>query len=185
MYRMLKDVIVVEGKQDIQAVKRAVDAECIATGGFGLGPRVLERVAQAMRHRGVIILTDPDSAGERIRRYLSNHFPEARHAFIPKEEAQAAGDIGVENASPESIRTALEKVRVEQWQPEEPFVWSDMLQAGLTAHPEAAKRRALLGAALGIGYANAKTFFYRLNHYGITVEEFWAAVAAGEELKSC
>lgn len=182
---MLKEVIVVEGKQDIQAVKRAVEAECIATGGFGLGPQVLERICQASSRRGVIILTDPDSAGERIRRYLSSRFPEARHAFIPREEAQAEGDIGVENASPDSIRAALARVRTVEWQPQTLFSWHDMLQAGLTAASDAAQRRARLGAALGIGYANAKTFFYRLNHYDITQEEFWAAVAAGEEPPSC
>ena len=45
---------------------------------------------------------------------------------------------------------------------------------------EAAKkisRRAKLGELLGLGFANAKTFLKRLNHYGVTREEFERAVA--------
>ena len=33
-------------------------------------------------------------------------------------------------------------------------------------------RRARLGEKLGLGFANAKTFLTRLNHYGVAREEF-------------
>lgn len=169
---MIKEVIVVEGKQDIQAVRRAVDAECIATGGFSLPPYVLERIEQAYHKRGIIILTDPDSAGERIRAFLSKRFPAARHAFVPREAAFANNDIGIEQASPAAISKALAKVRCLEWDPAEIFTWQDMLYAELNGCSGAAVRRAMVGEKLGIGYANAKTFLYRLNHYGVTREEF-------------
>lgn len=41
---------------------------------------------------------------------------------------------------------------------------------------DAAQRRNVVGKTLGIGYANAKGFLYRLNNYGVTREEFNAAV---------
>nr|WP_092070602.1 ribonuclease M5 [Dendrosporobacter quercicolus]NSL48310.1 ribonuclease M5 [Dendrosporobacter quercicolus DSM 1736]SDM12586.1 ribonuclease M5 [Dendrosporobacter quercicolus] len=173
---MIKEVIIVEGKHDVQAVGRAVDAECIITEGFHLAPRTLERIEQAYTKRGIIILTDPDTAGERIRKFLSKRFPEAKHAFIPKEEATANDDIGIEQASPEAIRSALAKVRYLEWKPAAEFTVADMLRAGLSGAPEAADRRAAAGAELGIGYANAKTFLQRLNHYGVTRNEFGAAV---------
>jgi ribonuclease M5 len=173
---MIKEVIVVEGKNDIHAVKRAVEADCIATGGFGLSPHSLEKIAQAYIKRGIIILTDPDSAGERIRNFLSKRFPEAKHAFVPKEDATAKNDIGIEQASGEAIRKALEKVRYLEWQPGEEFVWSDIMNYGLSGAQDASARRALVGAKLGIGYANAKTFLQRLNHYGVTRTEFEQAV---------
>ena len=40
---MIKEVIVVEGRDDIRAVKRAFDCELIATGGFGFPKGVMER----------------------------------------------------------------------------------------------------------------------------------------------
>ncbi|TWH46847.1 ribonuclease M5 [Sporomusa sp. KB1] len=173
---MIKEVIVVEGKQDIAAVKRAVDAECIATDGFNLLPRTISRIDDAYKRRGIIILTDPDSAGERIRKYLAQRFAKAKHAFVPREQAYANDDIGIEQASPEAIRDALSKVRLHEWQPSSEFSWQDIIISRLTGVPDATIRRAAVGEILGIGYANAKGFFYRLNHYGVTRAEFAGAV---------
>ena len=38
---LIKEVIVVEGRDDIAAVKKAVDAEMIAVGGFGINAKVI------------------------------------------------------------------------------------------------------------------------------------------------
>ncbi len=169
---MIKEVLVVEGKMDVVAIDKAVEADCIITGGFALKPRTLENIEKAYERRGIIILTDPDSAGERIRAFLSKRFPEAKHAFVPKEDATANDDIGIEQAGPEAIRKALENVRSLNWNPEEIFHSGDLVKHGLSGMPDSSERRARAGAILGIGWANAKTFLKRLNHYGVTREEF-------------
>lgn len=174
---MIKEVLVVEGKMDVVAIDKAVEADCIITEGFNLKPKALDSIEKAYKKRGIIIMTDPDSAGERIRRFLTKRFPEAKHAFIPKEDATANNDIGIEQASPEAIRTALAKVRTMDWAPTNNFSGADLLKAGISGSPAAGEKRAKLGAVLGIGYANAKTFLHRLNNYGITREEFLQAVA--------
>lgn len=178
---MIKEVLVVEGKMDVVAIDKAVEADCIITEGFNLKPQALDSIAKAYQKRGIIIMTDPDSAGERIRRFLTKRFPEAKHAFIPKEDATANNDIGIEQASPEAIRTALAKVRTMDWEPTNNFTGADLLKAGISGSPAASEKRAKLGAVLGIGYANAKTFLQRLNHYGITRQEFQQAVAKLEK----
>lgn len=178
---MIKEVLVVEGKMDVVAIDKAVEADCIITEGFNLKPQALDSIAKAYQKRGIIIMTDPDSAGERIRRFLTKRFPEAKHAFIPKEYATANNDIGIEQASPEAIRTALAKVRTMDWEPTNNFTGADLLKAGISGSPAASEKRAKLGAVLGIGYANAKTFLQRLNHYGITRQEFQQAVAELEK----
>lgn len=178
---MIKEVLVVEGKMDVVAIDKAVEADCIITEGFNLKPQALDSIAKAYQKRGIIIMTDPDSAGERIRRFLTKRFPEAKHAFIPKEDATANNDIGIEQASPEAIRTALAKVRTMDWEPTNNFTGADLLRAGISGSPAASQKRAKLGAVLGIGYANAKTFLQRLNHYGITRQEFQQAVAELEK----
>ncbi|MEE1361747.1 MAG: DUF4093 domain-containing protein, partial [Selenomonadaceae bacterium] len=127
--------------------------------------------------RGIIILTDPDCAGERIRKFFAKRFPEAKHAFVPKEDATAHDDIGIEQASPEAIRTALEKVRTLDWNPTNEFTSADLIMNGLSGSNASSERRAVIGAKLGIGYANAKTFLTRLNHYGVTREEFEKAIS--------
>ena len=181
---MIKEVLVVEGKMDVVAIDKAVEADCIITEGFNLKPQALDSIAKAYQKRGIIIMTDPDSAGERIRRFLTKRFPEAKHAFIPKEDATANNDIGIEQASPEAIRTALAKVRTMDWEPTNNFTGADLLKAGISGSPAASEKRAKLGAVLGIGYANAKTFLQRLNHYGITRQDFQHAVAELEKERS-
>ena len=174
---MIKEVLVVEGKMDVVAISKAVEADCIITEGFNLKPAALKNIEQAYKKRGIIILTDPDSAGERIRKFLTKRFPEAKHAFVPVEEATANDDIGIEQASPEAIRKALAKVRTLSFEPSQEFSGADLIMAGLSGGPDSSRRRARAGELLGLGFANAKTFLKRLNHYGVTREEFRAAVA--------
>ncbi|MCQ2363582.1 MAG: ribonuclease M5 [Acidaminococcaceae bacterium] len=169
---MLKEVLIVEGKMDTLAVRRALEADTIETGGFTLSENTLNNIAAAYRKRGIIILTDPDGAGERIRRFLTERFPHAGQAFVPKIEATANNDVGIEQASPEAILLALSKVRHSTITPSKEFTTKDLLDNGLNGGPAASQRRAKIGAALGVGYANAKKFLERLNRYGITRDEF-------------
>ena len=174
---MLKEVLVVEGKNDVAAVNRAVEADCIITGGFSnLKSRTLANISAAYKKRGIIILTDPDSAGENIRRFLTKKFPDAKHAYIPRDEATANNDVGIEQASPESIRNALKKIHTPEINPRNEFSAEEMLYFGLSGGEESSKLRDKIGATLGIGYGNLKTFVRRLNNYGITREEFLEAL---------
>ena len=178
---MLKEVIIVEGKSDIAAVSKAVEAEIIATGGFALNSRTMAKIAVAYEKRGIIILTDPDHAGERIRKRLTKEFPLASHAFIPLKEATADGDIGVEQASVEAIRAALLKVRTQVQVVVEEFVFADLYANDLAGVGSAGLRRAKLGELLGLGYANARQFLVRLNNYGVSRQEFVAGLSKLEE----
>lgn len=77
----IKEIIVVEGKDDTVAIKRAVDADTIETNGSAIGDHVIEQVKLALQKRGVIIFTDPDYPGERIRKIISDKVPGCKHAF--------------------------------------------------------------------------------------------------------
>jgi ribonuclease M5 len=173
---MLKEVLVVEGKMDTVAVKKALDAQTIETGGFTLAPYTLAAIEVAYKKRGIIILTDPDGAGERIRAFLTKRFPKAGQAFVPKVDALAHNDVGIEQASPEAIRLALSKVRCQEIKPRAEFSHRDLFLFDLSGSDHASERRAKLGAILGIGYCNAKQFLGRLNNYGVTREEFQKAI---------
>lgn len=169
---MIKEIIVVEGRDDESAVKRAVEAQTIATHGFGIRKSTLELIQKAAKEKGIIIFTDPDFAGEQIRKRLSALCPEAKHAYLSKKEALKDNDIGIENASPEDIRAALSKARCTAEKAAMEFSPEDLREYGLAGGPLASKRRDDIGAVLGIGYGNSKAFLARLNHFGITREEF-------------
>lgn len=139
MTRLLKEVLVVEGKMDTVAIKKALDADTIETGGFTLSPYTLKKIEAAYKKRGIIILTDPDGAGERIRRYLTERFPEAGQAFVPKCEALAHHDVGIEQAQPEAILKALSKVRHTTMTPQEEFTAMDLYHNGMSGSQSAAE----------------------------------------------
>ncbi|MFD2115484.1 ribonuclease M5 [Paenibacillus yanchengensis] len=177
---MIKEIIVVEGKDDTAAIKRAVEADTIETNGSAIGEEVLRKIALANERRGIIIFTDPDHAGERIRKIVAEHAPGCKHAFLPQELTIYKGDIGIENASPEAIREALEHLRTETAATEGEVTWNDMMEAGLVVDANAAARRLEMGKTLGIGYANGKQFFKRCTSFQITKAEFLAARHAME-----
>ncbi|NBC73338.1 ribonuclease M5 [Paenibacillus sacheonensis] len=180
---MMKEIIVVEGKDDTVAIKRAVEAETIETGGSAIGESVLRRIELAQERRGVIIFTDPDHAGERIRKIVAQRVPGCKHAFLPQADALYKGDIGVENASPEAIRHALSNLRTEAAEGDgglAEITMDDLMQAGLLVHPQASERRLKMGNLLGIGYANGKQFYKRCSTFRITREEFRRALQAME-----
>lgn len=169
---MIKEIIVVEGKDDTTAIKRAVDADTIETGGSAINREVIEQIRLAKQRRGVIIFTDPDHAGERIRRIIMDRVPGCKHAFIAPEEGSSKGKVGVEHCNVETIRRALAQVQTEYEGGTPEISWADMLEAGLTSHPDAAQRRRVMGKALKIGYANAKQFLKRCHIFGISKREF-------------
>ena len=180
---MIREMIVVEGKDDTTAVKRAVNADTIETGGSAIGEDVLVRIELAQARRGVIVLTDPDAPGERIRKIVSERVPDCKHAFLTKDEARGRRGIGVEHASDEAIRRALERVRGPEADTDEPaeIEWNDLLAAGLIVHASSAGRRERMGEILGIGYANGKQFYKRCLMFRITKAEFQAALEQLEQ----
>lgn len=179
---ILQEVIVVEGKADLIAVRRAVEAECIVVNGFAASkPHMLQLIEQAQERVGVILFTDPDSAGEHIRRVITERVPDARQAHLPRAQGRREkdGKIGIEYASPQDILEALTKARARQTDSRPIlFTQQDLMDCGLTGDPKAGQRRRHIGQTLGIGYTNAKQFLNRLNSFGITHEEFLAALKA-------
>jgi len=175
---MIREMIVVEGKDDTVAVRRAVGADTIETGGSAIDEGVLRRIELAYERRGVIVLTDPDAPGERIRKIVTERVPGCKHAFLTKAEARGRRGIGVEHASDEAIRRALERVRGPEADAEEPadIAWEDLLDAGLIVHAASARRRERMGELLGIGYANGKQFYKRCLMFRITKAEFVSAL---------
>ena len=177
--KTINEIIIVEGRDDTAAVRRAVDAVTIETHGYGIQPSTWDVIDKAYESKGIIIFTDPDTAGEQIRRRLAERYPEAKHAFLDRNMAEKNGDIGIENASPESIREALEKARCSALASEEGelFTPADMFAWGLAGTTGAAERRRVIGDKLGVGMAGSKTFLRRLNHFGISREEIEQALA--------
>lgn len=180
-----QEVVVVEGLHDAQAVSIAVDADVWVIGGDRVARRFLMELSRAAKHRGVIVFTDPDGPGERIRQRIAREIPDAKHAFISKDVALGDGKVGVEHASPEDIRASLlaAKPTVTQGRQTPLYSVSDLLDTGLLGTESAAANRQRVGNHLGIGAGNAKRFLQKINALGITRDEWLDALEQVEATK--
>ncbi|WP_110926073.1 ribonuclease M5 [Bacillus massiliglaciei] len=177
--KKIKEIIVVEGKDDTVAVKRAVDADTIETNGSAVDASVISRVKLAQETRGVIILTDPDFPGQKIRQTVSDQVPGCKHAFVTKKEAlpKSGRGIGVEHASPAAIRKALKDAQFMDEEAPEEISKQDLIDAGLIGQADSSERREKLGIDLKIGYTNGKQLYNRLKMFRISKAAFQEAAA--------
>lgn len=174
----IKEVIVVEGKDDTTAIKRAVDADTIETNGSAINGATIEKIRLAQKNRGVIVFTDPDFPGEKIRKTITQHVPGCKHAFLAKEDAikKRGKGLGVEHASPQAIRKALEQAHEMSEMIVEEMTQDDLIDAGLIGGKGAKERREKLGKLLKIGYTNGKQLHKRLMMFQISRGEFASAL---------
>lgn len=191
--RRVKQAIVVEGKHDAVRVHAAVEAVVVTTDGFRLF-KDTEKLALLRRlaaTRGLIVLTDSDSAGGVIRNHLLGTIPAEQlvQAYVPpirgKERRKAApskeGLLGVEGMDAAVILSALERAGAtfedETAAPRASLglTKTDLMALGLTGGADSAARRRAVMAALDLpGYLSANRLLEVLNTT-VTAEE-WAEI---------
>ena len=121
MKPQIREVLIVEGRYDKNALSQVVDAVILTTEGFGVfrDKAKLSYFRRLAEKRGVILLTDPDGAGFVIRNYLKGALPpeQVKQAYVPdimgkerrKRKGGKEGKLGVEGMSPDVLLTALRR----------------------------------------------------------------------------
>ena len=182
--RKIPEVIVVEGKDDTANLKRYYEVDTYETRGSAINQDDLERIATLQELRGVIVFTDPDYNGERIRKIIMQEIPQAKHAFlncgeaVPKSKTKGRS-LGVEHASYEDLEKALSGL-VGSYEDEHFFdiTKSDLMRLGLLMGSDSLKRREYLGEELRIGYCNGKQLLKRLELFGVCLSQVEEALAS-------
>lgn len=165
----INEIIVVEGKDDTTRVKMAVECDTIETNGSAINDETIGAIQHAAEVRGVIVLTDPDYPGNKIRKTIEQRVPTAKHAFIDAAIARnKRGKVGIEHAPVGAIRDALLSVSSPFEHDSETVSKALLADLGLIMGPHAATKRKDLCRHLRIGYCNGKQLFHRLNAFGIT-----------------
>lgn len=171
---MFKEVIVVEGRDDTRRLKEVYpDVETIETNGSAINKEVLDRIKVLQEQRGVIVFTDPDFPGNKIRQAVMQYVPDCKHAYLQKGDAIAKNGrgVGVEHASDEAIKEALENLITPNKKLIEEIESQFLFDFGLIGHSNSAKIRERLSQVLGIGYVNGKQLQKRLMMFGITKQQ--------------
>ena len=147
----LNQAVVVEGKYDKIKISSFIKATIITTDGFGIFKNRSKReyIKKLAKINGLIILTDSDRAGQKIRSHIKSFVGEGRiyNAYVPqilgKEIRKSApskegieptkeGTLGVEGLKKEVIIQALKKAGVFQTKKNPPQITHiDLMEAGL------------------------------------------------------
>lgn len=158
----LKEAVIVEGRYDKIKLTSFIDTPIIETGGFRIfkDKEKQNLIRKVSGERGILILTDSDSAGFVIRNFLKGIVPEnaLKHAYIPqlkgkekrKEDFSKEGLLGVEGVNEKIIIKAIEKSgatvlnTVEKSEKRGEITKADLYDLGLSGKADSARLRAKL-----------------------------------------
>jgi len=176
---MFKEVIVVEGRDDTRRLKEIFpEIETFETGGSALDEQKIAQIKYLQQTRGIIIFTDPDYPGQKIRSTIVDSVPLCKHAYLEKNDARPHSGVGlgVEYASETVIREALETAMTPLENQTEQITQPFLIGLDLIGHLASKQKREILAKRLGIGYVNGKQLKNRLNMFGITKEQVMQAL---------
>ena len=184
----VEQVIIVEGRYDKIKLSSIIDGIIIETEGFGIfknkeKQKLIRRLAEK---KGIVILTDSDSAGFVIRNFITSIVPKEyiTNVYIPdifgkekrKTEASKEGKLGVEGVSVDVLISAFQKAGIgvsdSEKSEKREITLNDFYDDGLTgAGDSKAKRVALLKALELPERMSTKAMLEILNTF-LTYEEY-------------
>lgn len=161
-------VLIVEGKYDAARLAHLTDAMILLTDGFGIyKDKQRQQLFKALAQKnGLILFTDSDAAGFRIRNYITNLVGEKNvvQAYVPaihgkekrKPQPGKEGLLGVEGVDDALVRQALldalgAEAGAALCRPEgRQITYTDLYEWGLSGKPGSAERKTALLSALGL-----------------------------------
>ena len=167
----IKELIVVEGKTDLIFLKSFLEADIVITNGSEISQNTLDFIKEANKKQGVIILTDPDYPGLRIRNIISEYIGDCKHAYIEKSKAIKGKKVGVAETKKEDIINALKNVVTYKKDNIKIISEVDLYELGLLGKVDSKSKREKVCNYYHLGWCNAKTFLKRINMFGLTLHE--------------
>ncbi len=184
----LKEAIIVEGKYDKIKLSGIFDTVVIETDGFGIfkdkeKQRLIRFLAEK---RGIIILTDSDSAGFKIRSFVKSitKSENVKNVYIPdiygkekrKTEPSKEGKLGVEGMNTDIILEALKKAGIiysENNKKEgREITHTDFFEDGISGGENSSEIRKKLARKLGLPEKISSSALLKIINSYMTYEEY-------------
>lgn len=151
----ISQAIVVEGKYDKIKLSSFIDGVIIATNGFGIykDKEIVRLIRFYAQRQGIIVLTDSDTAGFRIRGHIKSIVPDGKiiNIYAPeilgkekrKSKPSKEGKLGVEGINVHILRDLFEKSGIsgELVENHDPVTNMDFYELGLTGHKNSSSLR--------------------------------------------
>lgn len=173
MKKELKPVIVVEGKSDVNKLHLLIDCDFVTTNGSEVSRETIEYIRNLAKFRQIIILTDPDYPGQRIRNILNQEIKGCYNAFVRKEKSIKHHKVGVAECDDEEILNALKNmIKYEEIELDHEILTNkDLFDLGLNGTCEAFDKRKFISEYYHLGNVNSKSLLKYLNMLNISVDE--------------
>ena len=175
MKKQIKGILVVEGKSDVAFLTNYIDAEFVITNGSDIPFETINYLKEMSKSKDIIVLTDPDFPGKKIRDTLDKEIPNLKHVFIDKDRAIKHHKVGVAEADIDMVLDALNHL-YENRDPLGTISMSDLYELGLIGKDDSFFKRKIASEKLHLGFCNAKTFLKRINTSNISIEELKEAL---------
>lgn len=151
----ISQAIIVEGKYDKIKLSSFIDGVIIVTNGFGIykDKDIVQLIRYYAQRQGIIVLTDSDTAGFKIRGHIKSIVPKGKiiNLYAPeilgkekrKIQPSKEGKLGVEGINVNVLKALFEKVGVKGEIKENPSPVTnlDFFQLGITGQKNSSRLR--------------------------------------------
>lgn len=196
----IKEAVIVEGKYDKIKLSGILDTVIIETDGFGVfNDKEKQRLIRFLAEkRGIVIMTDSDSAGFKIRSFIKGitNAENVKNVYIPdvygkekrKTEMSSEGKIGVEGMETRVLLEALGKAGVLCSENEKSggreITYTDFFEDGITGHENSGEMRKKLARRLNLPEKISSSALLKIINSYMTYDEYKAETEAVKSTKN-
>lgn len=106
-------VIVVEGKSDVLFLETFIKPiDFIITNGSEISKETLSTIKEYSKKYKIVILTDPDYPGKKIRNTINENVENCYNAFVSKEVSIKKNKVGVAESTKEEVLKSLQNLHI-------------------------------------------------------------------------
>lgn len=166
----MNKIIVVEGKSDTRRLNEVYPGiVTFETSGLGIDADKIDKLKKLAIDHEIIVFTDPDGPGEIIRQRIIDNIDNIKHAYIKNDKAVSKNKkkVGIEHASDEEIKLALENIYMYVEGPKL-YDMDVLIEFGIYNNKH---KRNELCDYLHIAYGNNKKVLKQLNHFAISIDK--------------
>ena len=188
----INETVIVEGKYDKIKLSGILDTVIIETDGFAIfkDKEKQQLIRFLSEKRGIIIMTDSDSAGFKIRSFINGitKSENIKNVYIPdvygkekrKTEMSKEGKLGVEGISTELIMSALQKAGVfcseNEKQEGREITRTDFFEDGISGRDNSSEIRKNLAKSLGLPERISSSALLKIINSYMTYDEYKNAI---------
>ena len=165
-------VIVVEGKSDVLFLETFIKpVDFIITNGSEISKETLNTIKEYSKKYKIVILTDPDFPGKKIRNIINANVENCYNAFVSKEVSIKKNKVGVAESTKEEVLKSLQNLHIFSKSLQNPTILLSDLACWGYLNINQKEFRDYISKKYNFDIVNTKTFIKRINLLNIPIKE--------------